>query len=70
MDTNELIKQCRAIRLSKEGGKVTFKSRMKTRGKTINRLLGGENPSLNISQDKKIKGSNATSVQNRSGSQN
>ena len=36
MDTDELIKRCRAIRLSEEEeGKVTFRSRMKTKGVKI-----------------------------------
>lgn len=36
MDTEELIKKCRAIRLTEEAeGRVIFKSKMKTKGEKI-----------------------------------
>lgn len=72
MDTKELIKQCRSIRLSEEEeGKVVFKSRMKIKGKKdFDWLPGKESSSFKRSQDREVETSNTASMENRAKSKN
>lgn len=72
MDTEELIKQCRSIRLSEEEeGKVVFKSIMKIKGKIFfDWLPGKESSSFKRIQDREVETSNTASMENMARSKN